>query len=136
MSLLRRAARWGRLVLLLAGAGAIGYLLHEIGPRAVGQTFRSLGWGLVVVLSAPHAVSVALDTLGWRVLLREHDVPFAVLLRARLAGEAVNLITPAASMGGEPLKAYLLRPYVPLTEGLGSVVVDKTTVVAGQDVPW
>ncbi|PYO55831.1 MAG: hypothetical protein DMD83_17605, partial [Candidatus Rokuibacteriota bacterium] len=55
-----------------------------------------------------------------------------MLLRARLAGEAVNLTTPTASMGGEPLKAYLLRPYVPLAEGLGSVVVDKTTVVAGQ----
>jgi len=132
VSALGRAMRWGRALLLLAGAAAIGYLVYEIGPQAVWDSFRTLGWGLLAVVTLPHVISVALDTLGWRALLRDHRVPFSVLLRARLAGEAVNLVTPTASVGGEPLKAYLLQPYVPLTTGFGSVVIDKTTVVAGQ----
>jgi len=125
-------ARWSRLALLLAGSGAVAYLLYDIGPGAVWDSVRAMGWRLLIVLGGPHSAAVVLDTLGWRVLLRDHDVPLGVLFRARLAGEAVNLTTPTASVGGEPLKAYLLRPYVPLAEGLGSVVVDKTAVVAGQ----
>jgi uncharacterized protein (TIRG00374 family) len=36
------------------------------------------------------------------------------------------------AVGGEPLKAYLLRPHVPLVDGLVSVIADKTTIVVGQ----
>jgi uncharacterized protein (TIRG00374 family) len=125
-------ARAARLALLLAGLAAIGWLVHEVGLAAIATTFRRLGWRLIVLLTVPFPISAIFDTLGWRVLLRGHEVPFGVLLRARLAGEAVNLTTPTASVGGEPLKAYLLRPHVPLAEALASVVVDKTTVIAGQ----
>jgi uncharacterized protein (TIRG00374 family) len=59
-------------------------------------------------------------------------VPFLLLLRARLAGEAVSLATPTMSVGGDPLKAYLLRPQLPLLDGFVSVIADKTTVVTGQ----
>ena len=51
---------------------------------------------------------------------------------ARLAGEAVNVTTPTASVGGEPVKVYLLRYWVSLLEGLASVIADKTTLVVGQ----
>jgi uncharacterized protein (TIRG00374 family) len=44
----------------------------------------------------------------------------------------VNLVTPMASVGGEPVKALLLRPWAPLVVGLASVVVDKTTAVVAQ----
>jgi uncharacterized protein (TIRG00374 family) len=115
-----------------AGVAAIAYLCYEIGPRAVWDSFRTLGWRLVLVVWFPFILAVLLDTWGWGALLRDRRVPFAVLLRARLAGEAVNMVTPTASVGGEPLKAYMIRPHVPLPEGLGSVVADKTTVVAGQ----
>ena len=128
----RVLSRFGRPVLLLAGLAAIAYLFYEIGPRVIWESIRTLGWRLVIVITLPYALAVVLDTLGWRVLVRGHDVPFGALLRARLAGEAVNLLTPTASVGGEPLKAYLIRLHVPLSEGLASVVADKTTVVIGQ----
>ena len=65
-------------------------------------------------------------------LLPRGCVGWSALTGARLAGEAVNLATPTASVGGEPLKAYLVRDRLSLDRGLASVVVDKTTVVAGQ----
>lgn len=126
------AAGWIRPLLMLAGLGAIAYLIHEVGPGAVWHSVRMLGWRLGLLLFFPFSLALILDTLAWRLLFRDTSVPFMVLVRARLAGEAVNLTTPTASVGGEPLKAYLLRPYVPLAEGLASVVVDKTTVVGGQ----
>ena len=46
-----------------------------------------------------------------------------------MAGKMVNMTTPTALVGGEPLKAYLLKPSgVPMEDGLASVVVAKTTM--------
>jgi hypothetical protein len=38
----------------------------------------------------------------------------------------VSLATPTMSVGGDPLKAYLLRPRLPLLDGFVSVIADKT----------
>ena len=124
--------RWLRPLLLLAGAGFVLWLVWDLGATSVWEAFHTLGWRLAVLVLAPFSLAVVLDSLGWRILLAGHVVPFSVLVGARLAGEAVNLATPTASVGGEPLKAYLVREHVPLDEGLASVIVDKTTVVIGQ----
>jgi putative membrane protein len=121
-----------RPALLVAGLAVVAWLVYRIGPQAVWDIVRTLGWRVAVLLCFPSCLAVLLDAVGWRLLLAGHAVPFSAVVRARLAGEAVNLTTPTASVGGEPLKAYLLRPHVPLADGLASVVVDKTTVITGQ----
>ena len=126
-------ARWLRPLLVLTGLALVGYLVAQIGPAAIWSSFVTLGWRLPLVLAFPYALAAAVDTLAWRLLLPA-PVPFFLLLRARLAGEAVSLATPTLSVGGDPLKAYLLRPRLPLVEGFASVIADKTTVVAGQVV--
>lgn len=123
---------WGRALLVLAGLGFAAYLFYRIGPGVVWDSVATLGWRLLLVVSFPYSAAAVLDTLGWRLLLPGAPVRFTRLLRARLAGEAVNIVTPTASVGGEPLKAYLLRPGVPLAEGFAAVILDKTTTVAGQ----
>jgi uncharacterized membrane protein YbhN (UPF0104 family) len=123
-----------RLLTVGAGRVLIAWLLWGLGPAAVWKTIRALGWWLAVVMFIPFGAAVALDTLGWHVLLPGHRIGWARLVGARLAGEAVNLATPTASVGGEPLKAYLVRDRVALDIGLASVIVDKTSVVMGQAV--
>ncbi|HTY78657.1 MAG TPA: flippase-like domain-containing protein [Candidatus Bathyarchaeia archaeon] len=124
--------RWIRLALLLGGAALFAWLVASIGPRAILAAFADLSWRLVVILVFPFGVTTLLDTLGWRYAFRRSVVPFPSLLAARLAGEAFNLTTPTASVGGEALKAWLVRPWVPLAKGLPSVVIAKTTIVIGQ----
>lgn len=121
-----------RLGLLLCGAALFLWLLVSIGPGAVVQAFTDLSWRLLVILVFPFGLTTLLDTLGWRYAFRRDAVPFPSLLAARLAGEAFNLTTPTASVGGEAVKAWLVRPWAPLTEGLPSVIVAKTTIVIGQ----
>ncbi len=121
-----------RPLLMLGGLGFVVYLVYQVGPAAVWDSVSALGWRLLLVLCVPYSLTVLIDTAAWRLLLRNAHVPFLALVRARLAGEAVNVATPTASVGGEPLKAYLLRPWVPLTEGFAAVIADKTTVVTGQ----
>ena len=50
-----------------------------------------------------------------------------------MAGEAVNGFTPTATVGGEPVKAHLLRAFgVPGAEAMATVVVARTALVASQ----
>lgn len=121
-----------RPLLLAVGLAVVAWLVWDLGLAAVWKSIHTLSWRLGLVVFFPFCVAVALDTLGWRVLLPECRVPWGTLAAARLAGEAANLLTPTASVGGEPLKAYLVRDRLPLALGLASVVVDKTTVVMGQ----
>jgi uncharacterized protein (TIRG00374 family) len=121
-----------RLGLLVCGAALFLWLLATIGPGAVVQVFADLSWRLLIILVFPFGLTTLLDTLGWRYAFRRDTVPFRALLGARLAGEAFNLTTPTASMGGEAVKAWLVRPWAPLTEGLPSVIVAKTTIIIGQ----
>jgi hypothetical protein len=48
-------------------------------------------------------------------------------------GEVVNMTTPTAYVGGEQLKAYLLKKHhVPMVEGLPSVIIAKTTMTIAE----
>jgi len=124
-----RSLRW---LLAVLGLAFVAWLLWDLGPTAVWSVVRALGWRVIVLLFVPYVVAVALDTIGWGVLLPGARVGWPALTGARLAGEAVNLATPTASVGGEPLKAFLVRDRVPLDTALASVIVDKTTLVVGQ----
>ncbi len=116
----------------MAGLLLVGYLTLQIGPDAIWSAFRSLSWGLALVLVFPTCLVVLTDTLAWRFTFPRPPRSFARLLGVRLAGDAVNLATPTASVGGDLFKAYLLRPGVPLRDGLAAVITDKTTSVVAQ----
>src|SRR4030095_15226097 len=121
-----------RLGLLLCVAALFLWLVVSIGPGAIIQAFRDLSWRLLIILVFPFGLTTLLDTLGWRYAFRRDAVPFPSLLAARLACESFTLTAPTAAVGGEAVKAWLVRPWAPLTEGLPSVIVAKTTIVIGQ----
>jgi uncharacterized protein (TIRG00374 family) len=125
-------ARWVRLALLLSGAALFAFLVWQIGARAIAASFTELSWRLLVVLVFPFSLITACDTLGWRFAFRRDRVSFWTLAKARLAGEAVNGTTPTGSVGGEAVKAWLIRDQVPFRESLPSVIVAKTTITIAQ----
>ncbi|HEY7650468.1 MAG TPA: lysylphosphatidylglycerol synthase transmembrane domain-containing protein [Methylomirabilota bacterium] len=107
-------------------------LIVDNDPGSILTSFSQLSWRLLIVLCFPMILVVACDTLGWRFAFRRDRVAFGTLLSARLAGEAFNLTTPTATMGGEAVKTWLLRGHVPLEESLPSVIVAKTTITIAQ----
>jgi uncharacterized protein (TIRG00374 family) len=116
---------------LLAGFIAVSDLEH------VGDYFRLLGWTALAVL-APYVVIVLVDTWGWRCVMpveMRARVPLASLYLTRMAGEAVNSVTPTATIGGEPVKAHLLRAFgVSGSDGVASVVLARTALVVSQAI--
>ena len=124
--------RWLRAALLLAGAALFTLLVWQIGPGAIAASFVRVGPSLLVVLVFPFCVITAFDTLGWCYAFRRDRVSFWRLALARVAGEAVNGTTPTGSVGGEAVKAWLIRDRVPFRESLPSVIVAKTTITIAQ----
>jgi uncharacterized protein (TIRG00374 family) len=121
-----------RVLLLAAGLGVVAYLVAQTGVSTVAAAFHTLSWWLFLVVVFPTSLVMVLATLAWRATLPRAPGSLRRLLGVRMAGEALNLVTPTASVGGDPVKALLLRPAVPLGEGLASVVADKTTGVIAQ----
>ena len=65
----------------------------------------------------------------WDVILRGTKKPFSSfqLLLISIAGNAINSITPASRVGGEPLRAFLLKKKFGIRYGVGmaSIVIEK-----------
>jgi uncharacterized protein (TIRG00374 family) len=113
------------------GLVTLGFLIAENDPAAILASFGDLGWRLGFLIVVPAVLVAYLDALGWRYAFTRDRVRVGTLLWTRLAGEAFNLTTPAA-LGGEAVKAWLLRDRVPLPEAVSSVIVAKTTITIGQ----
>lgn len=110
------------------------YLIYKIGIEKIHKDIISMGYKFPLIF-LPCVLIFYFDTLGWQYSFGKflHGMRMSVLYPVRWAGEAINVITPTASLGGEPVKAYLLNQYgVPMRDGLASVVVSKTIMVMAQ----
>ena len=125
--------RWLRLGLLIAGLIALAVLVAENDPPAILASIAQLGWGFVVIVGF-HTFVATFDALGWKYAFATDRVSFWRLVAVRLAGEAVNMTTPTASVGGEAVKAWLLADRAPVEETLPSVIVAKTTITIAQGI--
>lgn len=121
-----------RLGLLLLGVALLVALIVENDPRAILASLRQLSWRLAILVLFPAVLVMVLDTLGWRYAFLEDRAPFGWLVSARLAGEAFNLTTPTGAVGGEIIKAWLMRPRVGLGDSVPAVIVAKTTITIAQ----
>src|SRR6185503_13588230 len=119
-------------VLLVLGIVAIALSVYRIGPAPILEALARLTWWQLVLVCLPYAAIMAVDTLGWRFAFPHDPAPFHRLYGARLAGEALNLVTALGSMGGEAVKAWLIRRDVTYEEGVPSVVIAKTTLTIAQ----
>ncbi|HXV69434.1 MAG TPA: lysylphosphatidylglycerol synthase transmembrane domain-containing protein [Nitrospira sp.] len=124
-----------RYLLLALGSLTLGLLVWQIGPGNIYDAAARLGPAALVVILIPSLIMYVIEAYGWKVTLgpSARTVPYWRLFAIRAVGEVVNMTTPTAYAGGEPLKAYLLRKHnVPIVEGLASVVIAKTTMTIAE----
>ncbi|OQW31294.1 MAG: hypothetical protein A4E19_20200 [Nitrospira sp. SG-bin1] len=124
-----------RYILLALGLIVLSLLVWHIGPSNIYEAASRLGPTALLAILIPSILMYSIEAYGWKVVLGRaaRGVPFWRLLTIRTAGEVVNMTTPTAYLGGEPLKAYLLKRYdVPMTEGAASVVIAKTTMTIAE----
>jgi len=84
-----------------------------------------------LAVAAVYFLAFLIDTASWQLALPSARLNGAWLYRlwkVRMLGEALNLVIPAGSMGGEPVKAVLLkRSYgIGYREGAASLFIART----------
>jgi uncharacterized protein (TIRG00374 family) len=124
-----------RYILLILGLIVLSLLVWHIGPGNIYEAATRLGPAALLAVLIPSVIMYSVEAYGWKVVLGRaaRGIPFWRLLTIRTAGEVVNMTTPMAYLGGEPLKAYLLKRYdVPMAEGAASVVIAKTTMTIAE----
>jgi glycosyltransferase 2 family protein len=72
--------------------------------------------------------------LGWWVTIanQPHNLRFAELFAARIAGEAVDYVTPTAQLGGQPVMASMVRRKLRMAAGLATVMIASLAEAIGQ----
>ena len=119
-----------RLALPALGLLLLGYLVGKLGLGEIAHNLAVLKWSFPVVLLLAFSWHIT-NSIAWSFAFPPGAFRPSLrsLFMAKLAGEAVNQLTPLANLGGEPLKAYLLKSQAPTSRGLASVVVNKTAQV-------
>ena len=128
-----RALRITERVFLVAGLVLLAFLIREIGAAAVLANLRLVGWGIVPII-LQECVSYTANTLGWWAAFPQPRpaIRLTQLLQARMAGDAVNYVTPTATLGGEFVRTRVLRGLAPNTSIVASVAVAKLGQTVGQ----
>ncbi len=110
----------------------LAILVADNDPAAIAASIAQLSWRLAIVVVFPAVLVQVADAVGWRYAFHDGALPVPRLVAVRIAGEAFNMATPTATLGGEAVKSWLLRDRVPLTDSVPSLILAKTTITVAQ----
>lgn len=118
---------------MLLALGFYAWFLRRLGVGNVYAYVRLGGWALALTCTLEAVARIA-NTLGWRATISEYPrrLSFGDLFSARIAGEAVDYVTPSAQLGGQFLMAVMVRNKLPIAVGLATVVVAALAEGVGQ----
>lgn len=122
------------LIALLAGFGLLGWVLALTDLREVWAYLGVLGIGGVAVVLAVYWLGFVGEALSW--LFAMGHIPLTPtwlyrLWKVLMVGSAIERVTPFAGLGGEPVKAVVLRQYygVSYRDATASLIVTRLTDV-------
>ena len=114
------------LLMVLLGATLLGVLLYRADLVAVLDQVLRLGWGGFILVLIAYLACLVAQSAAWLVTLPAVPVTPRWLYRltkVSMVGFALQATTPLAGLGGEPMKAILLKrrygiPYPDVTSSL------------------
>ena len=125
-------ARFLKTLFLVFGLLLFIWVLRKVDLSQVGDLLLKMGPGLLVIILA-YGLVAWFDALSWKYSFKPEEaasIHSLSIWRIRTIGETFNAITPLGTMGGEPVKAHLLKEKYGLTykQGAASQVVARTTL--------
>ena len=125
-------AKFARLAFLGIGFLLLAVVLSKVDLNDLLERMSALGILGVFAILCVYWLYFGADTFSWHLVLPRVPITpswYFRLFAVRMIGEAYNNITPTASLGGEPIKAWLLKSNwgISLRHSGSSLVVAKTT---------
>ena len=129
--------RW-QLFAFLLGSTIFFWVLSNFGFASVAAVLAGAGKASSLIFLF-YSLMCLPDVAAWKFSFSgelSHRVRFWRLYFIRLAGEAINNITPFIDIGGEPLKAHLSQRYfgIPAAGAVSSTVVARTSLLISEAV--
>src|SRR5215471_19041675 len=120
-------------VFFLAGIALLWGMVRQVGIADLLTSLRAVGFWIVPWLLL-ESIPVLLHTAGWAACFHQRQPPrqWWRLVLVRLAGSAINQVTPTATIGGEVVKVLLLESALPREQAVASVMIDKASFVLAQ----
>ena len=104
---------------------------QQAGIDDVLKTISAFPFQIIIAVFLINFIAVAIiGSLRWKLILESQNckVSFSKIIRAKLAGFLVSYITPSVLVGGEPVRAYMIkeRSNCGWEKSFASVVIDQT----------
>ncbi len=113
-------------MILAAGIALFVYLIYSLGLGTIVETLRRVGWGFLIIVAINGGRHYMRAFCLYLAIHSENrSVGFHEVLAARLAGEAVNLMTVTGPFLGDATKVALLTRKQTLTHSAAAVIVDN-----------
>ena len=127
---MKKNLRYLRPLASIASFALFVYVLERSGPAAVLDKIRLLGWGfaLLILLSGVRHI---LRSVAWSYCVQtggRRPAPLE-LLGPRLMGEALNDLTPAGPLLGEPAKIAVVSRLLPAQASASSLVIENLVYI-------
>ena len=101
-------------VFLLGGIVLLGWMVGQVGLRDLLASFQIVGFWLVPLFCLRSSLICSIPLVGQPVFQGyQRRLRLWQLYGIRLAGNAINQVTPTATLGGEVVKVLLLQPTLP-----------------------
>ncbi len=135
----KKRSKLNFLISFLAGFFIFFIFLYKTGGEAILLLLNKINFFYLFIYLILTSSFFIFAALRWQVILnaykdvREKKICFFRLLKQTIAGYAVAYITPSVRLGGEPLRAYMLKKEegINLKTGASSIVIDKFVELAG-----
>lgn len=104
----------GGLVALLLGLGLLGVVIAHSDLTLVGQLLSRLSFGGALAVLGLFSLAWAAEIGAWALTFTQRALGIAWLWQlwlVNMVGEAMNVVMPFGSLGGEPVKAWLLKKH-------------------------
>ncbi len=118
-----------KIIIILSLIGVILFinLIVKIGLRTIWDTVKNISPEYFLILLLIRFLFWYIRTLNWKIIMEKCQItlPFWKIFKARVAGFAVNYLTPSANIGGEAARIMLVNNKSD-KNALASVILDKT----------
>ena len=106
----------------------IGVIVY-IGVDEIIAAFQSFSWSIIAVVVVLSFIQVFITIYRWKLILEAQGdrVPFRKLIAPKFVGYAISFLTPGLYVGGEPVRAFVLKKQTgtSYSHGFASIIVDK-----------